>query len=261
MYGSQKEGWRIIVPEDNFRNFTPSNICLKPGERIVLDERLKDYLDKRWEALIKDKDPKPTNGDLVRCSKLPFMNKDRKIELTLARTNYKEHIATAFPQDKYSRGFSFEGLANVVDSIAIVTTIDKHLICSVRGEKYTATFGNTLSGFGKALVSVDTILNQGPDYLFEQVKSAVVEELGFNQDERDRLEEGLDMHLGGFAYLDNNKTHRGFLIPLWEAKTTLERGELIERATDFPKKYTGLESIPIKQDSFGKFLERDKLIP
>lgn len=266
MYQSKSEGWEIVAPKEydsgngKPRMFFPSDIDLRRGEPIKIDEILSAYIEQRWADFIKGRTPVPHNGGLVRVSQMPFVNDSGKLEIHLAQTDYKSHIATCFPIDDYSRNLPFAKQSNGLNSIAVPITIDGFLVCPVRGK--TATFQGTLSGFGRSLDSAQTILEKGPSYLYEQVRDSVWKETGIaSLDNNEHIKGEIEMQLGGIAYFENS-FNRGFNIPLWIARIPLEKGQMQEiapKAKTIGKKYTGIEFVPISQDSFNQFLKRKDL--
>ena len=271
MLASNDGSWEIVVPqkgqeldlEGRLKSFSPSDIVLKEGKPIDHDPELQEYIEQRWQAYVKGKtakgDPEPFPGDLVRVSTMPSINSDGKIELHLAQTNYKEHIATNFPKDDYSRNLPYNKNANVLNSIAVLVTADNQLVYSIRGQ--TATFEGAFSGFGSPLHSPDEIFNGGGSaYLFEQVRDALLKETGMSASKKaKKLHDELFVQLGGIAYM-----REGFHIPLWVAQTSLEAGEVREVARDITKKikgsdapkYLGVGFVPLTEEDYTTFLER-----
>ncbi|MFH1316328.1 MAG: hypothetical protein ABII01_02315 [Candidatus Woesearchaeota archaeon] len=263
----------------------PHQIRLHKGEPIdySLDDRLGPYVNYRWAKFVWEKVnsgmPRPTPGPLVRLSKMPSIDASKMIDLHLAQTDYREHIATMFPEAKYpekdyASNLPLELVANVLNSIAVLVTVDNHLIYSVRGK--TASFDGTFSGYGTVIHSPEEVFEGGgSQYLFDQVKGAVFNETGMAQTENaEDLEQGLRVELGGFAYIhgmpDKGKWIQGFNIPLWVAYTKLEKGYVDEifaqfndkRIRDSPElKYPGIGSVPLQPEAYHEFLKHPQLVP
>src|SRR3989344_1299429 len=210
MYKSPDGLWEIVVPgssedfmKNSLRRFSAEDIQLVEGKPIdyTLDSRLERYVEERWNKKVADSIAKgfvaPSNGKLVRVSKMPTINDKGKLVLHLGPTNYREHIATNFHDEDYVRSLSYDQNANVLNAMALLISADDHLVYSVRGK--TATGADKLSGFGVALQHPERnphedILKTGPSYLFEQVRNALFEETGTS-------EQKLDISLRGFAYV------------------------------------------------------------
>lgn len=162
MYKSPGGLWEIVVPSSSedflaspLRRFSAEDIKLVEGKPIdySLDSKLEQYVEERWNRKVADSIAKgfaaPSNGKLVRVSKMPSINAEGKLELHLGPTNYKEHIATNFHDEDYARSLSYDQNANVLNAMALLISADDHLVYSVRGK--TATGADKLSGFGVAL--------------------------------------------------------------------------------------------------------------
>ena len=274
MYKSPDGLWEIVVPsssEDFLRNplrrFSAEDIQLVKGKPVnyTLDSRLEKYVEERWDKKVAENLTKgfvpPSNGKLVRVSKMPFINDKGKLELHLGPTNYKEHIATNFHDEEYAKSLSYEQNANVLNAMALLISADNHLVYSVRGK--TATGADKLSGFGVALQHPDKnpheeILKVGPSYLFEQVRNAIFEETGTDKQK-------LEVLLRGFAYVKS-----GFHVPLWIAHSSLEKGKLEEIfaergikktiGTSNVPKYSGIRFVPLNLKEYLTFVKNQQIL-
>ncbi len=252
------DSWEIVVPEGKQRIFLPEDIQLVRGKSIEYTPELKRYIEAKWNSLIEEKKkkghPLPKNGSLVRVSRMPFINSDNKIELHLGPTNYKEHIATNFPSDSYSRSLTYDQNANVLNSMALLLSKDDYLVYSIRGN--TATFAGNFSGFGVALNSHEEILKTGAKYLYDWMKNAILDEIN-------APESKLDLNLHGFAYI---KT--GFHAPLWIARSNLDKDEIEEYFNSRNKqiagsntlKYTGIGFVSLEEKIYLEFMKRKEVI-
>ena len=274
MYKSPDGLWEIVVPgssedfmKNSLRRFSAEDIQLVEGKPIdyTLDSRLERYVEERWNKKVADSIAKgfvaPSNGKLVRVSKMPTINDKGKLVLHLGPTNYREHIATNFHDEDYVRSLSYDQNANVLNAMALLISADDHLVYSVRGK--TATGADKLSGFGVALQHPEKnphedILKAGPSYLFEQVRNAIFEETGTS-------EQKLDISLRGFAYVKS-----GFHVPLWIVNSSLEKGKIEEifkergikktiGASKAPK-YTGMGFVPLNPRGYLEFIKNPQIL-
>ena len=274
--------WRF-APDLVILAFSPNDIVIKDGKSLDYDSnpKMREYIESRWKNFVKQRIsrgyPAPINGNLVRVSKMPFINSEGKIELYLARSNYKEHIATNFqneeaaknfvrehPEYEFSLNLSFEQNANGLTNLGILATADDYLVYSKRSSG-TATFGNTLSGFGIVIHTPEEIEENGRSaYFFKKIEDSVWKETGMsNSPNSDVLRGKLKANLGGYAYLTD-----GFNIPLFVVNTELEKGEMEEFLDEnsikikgsSQNKYSGFGFVKIKEEDYREFLKSPNLV-
>lgn len=285
MYQSKDGKWKIIIPEKTseiLSEFKSEDILLKRGVGLDYSNPLmKCYIDARWREFVSERTskgfPEPVNGGLVRVSKLPFLNSDGKIELFLAPSIYKEHIATNFPNDdsttdflkkhpeyEFAKRLNFEQNANNLLNVGILTTSDDYLIYTIRNQG-TATFGGAISGFGRVINSVEEIKNGGgPNHFFNKLRDSLWNETGMSQSEKsEEFRQGIRVNLGGYAYIKD-----GFNVPLFTAETSLEKGDLENLVKKNPvkidnsnqNKFSNFGFVHIDEESYSKFLRNPKLV-
>lgn len=272
MYTGYDSKWKFILTNfdthhevfddeplsERLKPITSEEITLVRGNPVdyAINPELRGYVEAKWQKLLDAKKvagaPVPTNGKLVRVSGFPrrIEGATRElVELTLGETCYKEHIATNFPDDDFSRALTYAQNANVLNSLAAVVTADDHLFYSQRGK--TATFDGKISGFGIALNDHEAILREGSQSLYNQVKSAVAKEIG----------EEPTVELGGFAYIWD-----GFHCPIWIARTNLESDKLKEVVEgkipgSQERKYLNVGFQPMTKAGWREFFARENLMP
>ena len=294
--------WAITIPElgsefdleGKLRTFSPNDIVIKPGEKLDYESNhlMRMYVEERWEESVQERVakgfPAPHNGGVIRASQMPFVNSQGKIELHLAQTNYKEHMATNFQNSDASREFvkrhpwyefslrlDFNHNANSLTNLGILTTADNYLIYTVR-DLGTATFGGTISGFGDNIEFVKQIKENGEaNYFFTMLRDSIWRDTGMSKSPRaEEARENLSVELGGYSYLED-----GFHVPLFVARTLFEKRDVEEMAKMNPSKirisdqnnpgkmidsdknkYAGISSVAINENSYREFLRNPKLV-